>query len=365
MTKGSMADLESVISSSISSLPGSDASSSSSSITSDTTPDTPSGDSMVMDDPAVADSTPPAADAAVTPPPAADAPPAPPVVPEDTLDSLKAELAGKRDNRIPYSRVTKIVEKAVETAKAAARAEVEAQVAHYRTPEFQNGLTAMRVADENPQQFLAALAQADSRYADLLAGSKLLGSPAATPGRAQAKTSEPVVEGDVEPDIQLSDGTLGYSADAIRKLRAQDSARMEQLLNEKLKKFEPIEQDHRINRLRTEAATVVSAKIASAEKWPGFAEAKNEMAAAISAATQRGERLSLEEAYIQVAIPKMQQKYTTDEAAVRARVVADMNRVAAGATRVAPSAPAADASAGSSEGMDPIEAAIRASINKR
>lgn len=357
-------NLESIISNSISSLPGSDASSSVSESVTDTPVGGASDDSVNIDDsptadaqviPDVADATPPAA-------PVAE-PEAPPVVSDDTLDSLKAELAGKRDNRIPYSRVTKIVDKAVATATAVAKQEAEASVAQYRTPEFQNGLTAMRVADESPEQFLTALAQADPRYAALLQGSSLVApkAPAGQPAAQQAPA-----EGSVEPDIQLSDGTLGYSADAIKRVLAAERTAMTKLfetqLGERMKGLEPIQQEHRIGKMRAEAETRVTAKVAAAEKWPGFKEAQEEIAGAIHAATQRGETLSLEDAYIQHAIPKMQKKYTTDEAAVRAKVVAEMNKAARAATGVAPAAPAGPV--GPAGDTDSLEAVIRASLKR-
>lgn len=372
--------IEAAISSSIASLPGSDASSSSSggggsSSTSSAVADAPAdsgsgatGDTPHSDTP-ISDSD----AAAASPDGAAAADPAP-VVPatdtvaavadvpaEDSLDTLKNELAGKRDNRIPYSRVTKIVE----NAEKKVRAEYEAEVAPYRTPEFQNGVRAMQLADEKPDKFLSALVQADPRYAELLAGAKFLAGGEGAPAASSRTAPVEVPEGSLDPDIQLADGTLGYSADttkavvqqAVAKVRAEMAEEFRAMLKEEMKGVEPLVTRERQAQMRGEAAERVSKRIAAAEKWPGFTENKEPIAEYINAATKRGERVDLHEAYIAVVMPK----FRTDEATVRAKIVAEMNKAAGAATRVAPG-PAKPAVVAADSSIDPVEAAIRESI---
>lgn len=361
-----MSDIEAAISSSIASLPGSEASASSSSDsgavaestdTGTATPESTGSEGSAVvgggDGAAQVISEQAAEGAAATPQPEAVAPAAPTPA-EETLETLTAELAGKRDNRIPYPRVKKIVDNQVQKAVAA----IEQQYAQFKTPEFQNGLTAMRVADEHPEQFLAALAQADPRYADLLTGAKVLGGgPQQQPQRGARGQQQ--VQGDVEPDIQLSDGTLGYSADATRRLLEAQRAKVEESLlsrfEERFKSLEPIEREHRVNTLRAEAAQRVSQKIATAESWPGFSEAKEDIAKAITAATAQGRMLSLEDAYIQTVIPR----FRADEAKVRQKVLDELKKAPA-----ASSGPAGSAAkvAVIEQGVDPVEAAIRSSL---
>ncbi len=361
------------INSSISSLPGADTSASSSSSSSsdagsgstDTgatgdTPAAPVSDTPITDGDAVA--TPPAADPAAVA--AADKPIDPVSPPDDSLEAVTKELAGKRDNRIPHSRVSKIVENAV----AKATKDTEAKYARYNTPEFQNEQVAMRVADEDPGTFLQAMAKADPRYAELLAGSKALGGAAAPAGKTPPAAA-PVEIADVEPDIQLSDGTLGFSADASKKretaLRAEfkqreDALRDEfkQMLSESLAPVEPLVTRERREKLRGEAATRVAAGIERARReWPGFTEHQDAVAKVYTEATQRGETITLHDAYIKAVFPLMQ----ADEAKVRAKIIAEMNRNADGSTRITPASQPKVELAGR-EDVDPITAAINASI---
>lgn len=360
--------IESAISNSIASLPGSDASTAASAgSTSDTASvDTASSDTST--EPASADAAPasvstdgaiPAAPGAT--PPVTDAVASAAATPaEETLETLKAELAGKRDNRIPYSRVTKIVENAEKKVEARVRAEIDAEVAEFRTPEFKQGVTAMKVADENPEQFLVALSKVDPRYAELLAGSKVLGGasgkrPAAEPPAVEAQ--------DVEPDIQLTDGTLGFSADAQRKrevlMRQQMKAEFDAMLAEVRKEVDPIVKDRRIADLRSSAETRVAAQIKKAESLPGFQEHRGEIAARFAESTKRGESLTLQDAYIEIVVPKLNRS----EADVRAKVIEEMRKAPAAAGRVgATAAPKPTVEVQSD--VDPIEAAIRASIRR-
>jgi predicted nucleic acid-binding protein len=292
---------------------------------------------------------------------------------DDSLDGLKAELAGKRDNRIPYSRVTKIVANAEKAAEAKVRAEVEAEVAPYRTVEFKNERAAARLADENPERYLQALAQVDPRYAELLQGAKVLGSAAPARGakpqqQAQGGAAARAVA-DVEPDIQLADGTLGFSAEAtMRREAALKEAVREEMrelfdstITERLKDVEPIVKERRVNALRAEAAERVSGRIAAAEKnWPGFGESKAAIGAYIDAATKRGEQVSLHDAYIAVVMPK----YRTDEATMRAKIHAEMNKAASATSRVAPGAGVNKDEQAAASDDDPITAAIRSSIRR-
>lgn len=366
MSKGRMSEsLESVISSSIAGLPGSDASSGSSSSsdtpTDSSTESTSDNSTAVEGTGTLDDAATPAADPAAAAA-AQDKPIEPVSPPDDSLEGLEKEMAGKRDNRIPHSRVKKIAENAAKAAEA----RVEAKYAQFNTPEFRNERTAMNVADQDPERFLKAMAQADPRYAELLAGSRALGGGggevAAVPGaKPKAKPQAEIPDGDIEPDIQLSDGTLGYSAEAQQKreerLGARLRAEFEEILGERMKGLEPVEKEHRQRTLRKEAESRVEAKIEKARKWPAFEALQEDIANVISEASRRGEYLDLYDAYIQVAVPKFQK----DEAAIRAQIVAEQNRDATAATRVAPGAGKAKVAAGGDD-VDPVTAAIRESI---
>lgn len=353
--------IESAISDSIAGMSGSDTPVSDTTESTDTAVD----ESPATDDAPLETSDAPADGDPAPPAPVAEAPvaDAAPEAKEETLDTLKEELAGKRDNRIPYSRMTKIVANQVRKAEEAVRT----QYAQYETPEFQNGLQALRVADESPEQFIQALVQADPRYAELLAGSKVLGVQQAAPAARQAA---PQIGGDVQPDIQLSDGTLGYSAEATAKLLEQREARMSQqfdsMLKERLKGIEPIERAHKQSVLRQEAATAVQSKIRAAQQWPGFAENQQAIAQVVADATKQRKSMDLHEAYIQVVYGKMQSDKQAAETAGYQKALAEINKKAKGASGLAPGSAAAQPVTPVVGGdVDPITAAIMDSIRKR
>lgn len=363
--------IESAISSSIASLPGSDASTSSSASSSDSSsPDTSTGDTTATDTTATdtpvattTDGQPPAVE--TVDPNAAAAAAVDPNLDPDSLEGLAKEMAGKRDNRIPHSRVTKIVDNQVKKAVA----QVEQKYARYNTPEFQNEQAAMKVADTNPEQFLQAIVKIDPRYADLLAGAKVLGGGGVV--QSEVVEKKPVAAAtaeNVEPDIQLSDGTLAYSAEAqqrreealVARVTAQFEEQFEKRFGERFKDVEPIVAERRQSTMRREAEQRVEQRIEKATKWPGFNENKEAIGAAVMEATRRGEFLDLHDAYIQVVIPK----FKADEAAQREKIVAEMNKAAAAAGRVGPAGGEAPKKEAAGSDDDAITAAIKESIRK-
>lgn len=263
---------------------------------------------------------------------------------EDSFESLQNELAGKRDNRIPYNRVQRIVENARRKEADKVRGEIEQQYAQYRTPDFENTMRAWRMADENPRQFLEALASADPRYAELIAPAPQSHAQRAA-GQATGSTEKP------EPDVLLSDGRLAYSADQTEKLAAWHAQqRVEELERRYAERFGPIEQDYRVSKQVQSAYENVSNQLAEAEKWPGFSEAK----ADILAALQADRKLGLKDAYIRVVIPKLQPSRDR----MRQEILAELNAKPRAASGVIPSAATVQS------GAEPasIEDAIRQSI---
>jgi hypothetical protein len=213
---------------------------------------------------------------------------------EPQADPLLQEFSTRRDNRIPYSRVQKIVAKAREEARAAAAAEAQAfqqRYAHYESPEFLGLMEQLQIASSNPEQFLGALAAADPRYADLLKRSRANEAPA--PRQASAG---------IEPDVRLPDGSLGYSQEAFErlldaKMQAREAA-LEQKFSQRIQPFEDI---RRQEALTNQALTRVHATVTAAQKWPGFVEHQEEITAAVLA----DKTLSLDDAYRNVVFGKL------------------------------------------------------------
>jgi hypothetical protein len=270
-----------------------------------------------------------APDAAPDPAPVADATSTAPAAPAD-VDPLAAELGlkpGARDNRIPYSRVQKIVTKAQER-HAAEIAQHTARIQQFEQERatYQAQMQALRVAEENPEQFLRAMAEADPRYGQLLASALQ---------QKQAATGQPAATEKPQPDVLNGDGTLAYSLEGLERLAEWKADQRVRALEQRYEqRFGPIERDYRAQAQLNAAIPRVQAQIAEAQTWPLFEESKAE----ITAALQSDRSLSLDAAYRKVVFPKIQ----SNRDAMRAEILAEINRKPAAASGVVSgSAPAA------------------------
>jgi len=211
-----------------------------------------------------------------------------------------------RENRIPYSRVKKISEKAASDAVAAKVKEFEPKLAEYETKvnDYEGRLQKVaefeQVMVNDPTQFLQMLAQLPV-YKPFF--DKLIASD--QPQSAAQGAALPVDDMPV-PDQQLSDGTMVYSMDGLKALNAwnRTQARKE-TLTEVYKQFGPMAKEWQ-NHHETQARMNVSVpqvqqQIADARTWPLFNEHEMEIVKAL----QDNQKLSLEGAYRQVIYPKL------------------------------------------------------------
>ena len=262
-------------------------------------------------------------------------------------DALATELGlkpGSKNNRIPYARVQKILEKQkAEAAKEiAAREERLAKLAKYDSPDFENALESWKIADQDPERFLNALADTDPRYA------KLIRQAQAQQAQEQAQAAP---QGSIEPDVLLPNGDLGYSPEAVQRMvdqRAQLAIQqMEAKFNEQ---FGPMARDYKQAQMMQGAHAKASQRLSVAAQWPGFKENQAEIRAAFAA----DKNLTLEQAYIKVVTPKMQ----TSRDEMRKQLIAEINQKPRGAAGAIGGAPRAAVS----EGPRDIEDIIRDSI---
>lgn len=226
------------------------------------------------------------------------------VAPDAEQDELA--LLGKKgkNNRIPYHRVEKIVAnkvaKAQEEARQAALAEAQQRYAQYESPEFANVIRTVQELERqlgNPEQFLNTLSQ-DPRFAQLLRREAQAG--------AQAQN--------FAPDVQLPDGSLGYSEDAFQRLLDARDAAIERKIAER---YRPIQDSFEQAQYRNAALGKVNAQIADAQTWPGF----NENREAIGAALNADVKLTLEGAYRKVVFGKL--SASRDD--IRKEILAEIN----------------------------------------
>ncbi len=263
----------------------------------------------------------------------------------ERLAGMPAQGFGGRENRIPYSRVKKITEKAVEKAVTdAAEAvlgrklnpgekavdvvkahvaqipELTSKVTDYETRlnsvgEFEN------VMANDPQRFLTMLSKVPA-YQEFFQFINYAydhfnkqGGAAASPEQATAGLGTPqaaapaATAGMPEPDEELADGSKVYSIQGLQRVldwRAQQiEAKISKQFEDKYKslqeRYEPIANDWQTQRRLEAAKPFVEKKLAEAQKWPLFNENEEE----ITKVLMKDKNISLEAAYRTVVFPKL------------------------------------------------------------
>lgn len=286
-----------------------------------------------------------------------------------------------RENRIPYSRVKKITEKAEKDTDTRIRAEYapkltefEAKVKGYeeKLSAYETRLkevaTFENILDKNPEQFLGMLVQ-HPQYQRILAPLFHQQEPAQT---QQPQAQAPAVDADMpQPDQKLSDGTSVYSMEGLSKLNAWNRAQAakearESTLAEVEKKFGPIYNEWEQHQRVQAVLPKVQAQIEQARKWPKF----NENEPAIIQALQADRNISLEAAYRQVVMPQFeqaQQAATVDrtqlEKDIRAQILKELKQAPTGtSTQAGTTKPSNKPFVPASDGDDKLTSIIRASI---
>lgn len=241
-----------------------------------------------------------------------------------------------RENRIPYTRVKKIVEKNERDTIARVTKELEdkytPRVTEYETKvkDYEGRLERVaqfeQILENDPKQFLSMLSNvpAYKPFFDFITKA--------------AKTVQPqseipaVPDGMPQPDQALADGTSVYSMEGLQKLLQWQAENVEKRVTAQVsQRYAPIEQEWRSQQEYARAVPVVQQQIAEARKWPQFVENEAE----ITAALQADRNLSLEGAYRQVVIPR----FAADKTKIRTEVLDELRKKPIGAT----SAPTAQA----------------------
>lgn len=185
---------------------------------------------------------------------------------------LKAPKEGERENRLPHSRVVKMVLKGVQRGREQAAAqiaekdtkigELEGTVAEY---------TRMNVfADRDPDRFLEALAVANPRvWKPIL--QKLQGAPAAA---TEVKAAPGGFDTPMpKPNFKLPDGSMTYDDAGLASLLEWNEAKAVAIAEDRItKKFEerfgPIEEDHkRVSWEREQAPKIAALTKQARETW--------------------------------------------------------------------------------------------------
>jgi len=263
---------------------------------------------------------------------------------------ITQNAASGRENRIPYSRVKKITEKAVndrvkelEATYTPKLTEFETKVKGYeeqltRVAEFEKGMVS------DPKGFLTWLSTNIPAYADLFKG-------LAAPTEAQEPNKAPSPDDMPQPDQKLSDGSMVYSLDGLKALNqwnrnlARKEAR-EEVMSEVSKRYAPIEEQWKAQEHLKAVVPQIQAQITEARTWPQF----NENEADIVKALQANANLSLEGAYRQVVFPRL----TSDRNKIREELMKEIKKAP-----VSTSAPSGSGRPSNPSGPRSLEAIIR------
>ncbi len=269
-----------------------------------------------------------------------------PVVEADPLSKeleelgLKAPVAGERENRIPYSRVKKIIEnsrKKLAEANAAALAERDGKLTESEK-RLQNMDAVDRLIASDPDRYLGMLAALHPAY------KKYLGGGAAEVKPAPVAASEPAPQ----PDARFEDGSIGYSAEGLQKLLEWQARQVESRVTKQIeetytKRFGPIEQNWKSQQLINEKLPGIRQQIDTAKKTWGKAfeddygkDEDSEILAVMKANDGRNGRpfMTFEAAVDRVLVPRA----LADRNAMRADLLKEINDRPKAAAKGSPAA---------------------------
>jgi hypothetical protein len=228
---------------------------------------------------------------------------------DQLLDSL--DKGGKRENRLPHSRVKQMVARARERAKADHDAALKThtdKIGAYEARLQQVGNIETLIFDQ-PERFIGMLKRLPA-YAGLLGG------------QAAAERRETISPDAEMPQPDGQDGS--YTMQGLRKLLDWQAAQTEKRVTERYRPMaEAYEGQQRLNA----AIPGIRQQLAEAQSWELFSESQDEILAALREDSQQAERLgrqpslSLEGAYRKAVFPKLRANRDT----MRADLLKEIN----------------------------------------
>lgn len=245
---------------------------------------------------------------------------------------LQANSVTGRENRIPYSRVKKIVEKNERETIAKVTKDVETRLAPQLTEfqtkvkDYEERLTRVgqfeQILENDPKQFLGMLSQIPA-YKEFFDYVEKLSVP---------KTDAPAQPfldstGMPQPDQTLTDGSKVYSMEGLSKrdewLARQIEEKVVKQAEERLaKRYAPIEQAWQSQEQLAKIAPIVDKQIAEARTWPNFDELEPEIVAMLKA----DKNISLDRAYMQAYQKNVVPKLSTDRNTLRTEILAEIKK---------------------------------------
>lgn len=240
---------------------------------------------------------------------------------------IAAQSASGRENRIPYSRVTKIVSKAQKEAQELIRKEFEPKVTEYETKvkDYETKLANYDARWVDVDKFEKVMLNDQGQFLDMLA--KI---PAYQPffakvnelflkeqsGTTTPTPTEPVSTVPVDmPQPDSEDGST-YTKEGLQKLLQWNANQAATLAEERVtKRYAPMETQFQAHERMQIILPKVQDQITEARKLPMFNESEQEIVSAL----QADKTLTLEGAYNKVVVPKLvaaREAATTDRATI-------------------------------------------------
>lgn len=260
---------------------------------------------------------------------------------------LAAPKPGQRDNRIPYSRIRKIVANAktkwsekLKGEHTAALTPMQQEIAEHKARAATYD-AAEKLIETDGEKYLALLASIYPKQYGHLVGGKGKDAP--------QKPQEP------QPDVKYDDGSLGYSPEQFAKLREYDRTESARIAEERATKqfnerFGPIEQEYKATQQQHQDVQKVRGHIGKLrEQWGADLIDSPDVQKAIVAHMDANPKDSLVAATRTVAMARIQ----ADRTKMRAELLKEL-KVAPKAAAKAPIAPNRSDRAADDESIDQI-----------
>ena len=291
----------------------------------------------------------PAAGAVESPSAAAATEVTPPVVADPAAEArakrleelgLVAPKPGQKENRLPHSRVSSMVEKAFEKGQAAAQAEVAKRDTRIQQLDgiAQEHMRFNRAAETDPERLIEALAVAmPSVWKPIQA--RLAGAPQAA-GKTAPAVESLAGKARPAPNVKLSDGSMTYDEAGLDSLLQWTTDNAVAAAETKLKaqfeeRLSPLEKGQKDAAYRQAQGPKIAAQIKEArEEWGKLFEDDYQRAEAGQPSEiityMNTHRVPFEKACRAVLLPKLRVERTT----MRAEILKEINAAPAAAVPV-------------------------------
>lgn len=244
---------------------------------------------------------------------------------------LQSQSVTGRENRIPYSRVKKIVEKNEKDVAARVSKEVEAkfvpQITEFQTKvkDYEDRLVRVgqfeQIMEGDPKTFLGMLSKLPAYKEFFEFIQKAAEGQAAQPAKVEDASA-----GMPQPDQTLSDGSKVYSMEGLQALlKWQEDQVATRTIKQVEQRYAPIEQAWQSQEQMAKMVPVIEKQIAEARTWDKFTELEPKIVELLNA----DKNISLERAYLKVyqeASVAERQALTVDRNKMRGDIIAELKK---------------------------------------